>query len=291
MINRGGPSFVVRIDDQTGASPAAHRRRLRRGARQLRHDRAQHRDRRARQQDPRQAAARSLRGGAGSAARPRWSGSCAMSIWRKGLAAIVEHYRDGIAAVAAALDGALPPEAASARGARASRADQSRRAGSAGAPARRSAGAGRRARHRLVADRAKQHIADVAATYFAAEAFFRLDRIAQRRARHQGRRTISTGWRSTARSIRSAMPNAASPPPWPATARPAPHAVEAWVAAAPGRRRTHPLLGARDRQLRHDAVEAFGGGEPAGRSGEAVIAVPRATRGPSSQARAMPVNA
>ena len=47
-----------------------HRRGLRRGARQLRHDRAQRRDRRARQQDFRQAAARSLRRRAGSAARP-----------------------------------------------------------------------------------------------------------------------------------------------------------------------------------------------------------------------------
>ena len=70
MINRGGPSLVVRIADQTGAAPADDRGGLRGGARQLRHDRAQHRDRRARQQDPRQAAARALRGGAGPAARP-----------------------------------------------------------------------------------------------------------------------------------------------------------------------------------------------------------------------------
>ena len=40
--------------------------------------------------------------------------------------------------------------------------------------------------------------------------------------------------------------------------------------AAQGRGRAHPLLGARDRQFRADAVEAVGGGEPAGRSGEAV---------------------
>ena len=70
MINRGGPSFVVRIADQTGASAADDRGRVLRGARQLRHDRAQQRDRCARQQDRRQAAARSLRGGRGPAARP-----------------------------------------------------------------------------------------------------------------------------------------------------------------------------------------------------------------------------
>ena len=70
MINRGGPSLVVRIADQTGAAAGRDRRRLRRGARQLRHDRAQRRDRRARQQDRRQGAARALRGGAGPAARP-----------------------------------------------------------------------------------------------------------------------------------------------------------------------------------------------------------------------------
>ena len=71
MINRGGPSFVVRIADQTGARAGEHRGRLCRGARQLRHDRAQQRDRRARQQDSRQAAARALRRGAGPAARSR----------------------------------------------------------------------------------------------------------------------------------------------------------------------------------------------------------------------------
>ena len=79
MINRGGPSLVVRIADQTGAIAGRHRRRLRRGARQLRHDRAQHRDRRARQQDPRQAAARALCRRCRTCCSTGWSGSCATS--------------------------------------------------------------------------------------------------------------------------------------------------------------------------------------------------------------------
>src|SRR6201999_4073714 len=57
MINRGGPAFV------------AHRGRVLRNAQQLRHDRAQCSDRRARQQDSRQAAARPLCGIGGIAAR------------------------------------------------------------------------------------------------------------------------------------------------------------------------------------------------------------------------------
>ena len=38
MINRGGPSLIVRIADQTGAVPACDRRGLCRRARQLWHD-------------------------------------------------------------------------------------------------------------------------------------------------------------------------------------------------------------------------------------------------------------
>ena len=50
MINRGGPSLVVRIADQTGATLGGDRPRLRGGAQQLRHAGAQRRDQRARQQ-------------------------------------------------------------------------------------------------------------------------------------------------------------------------------------------------------------------------------------------------
>jgi len=96
----------------------------------------------------------------------------------QGLASIVAHYRDGIAAVEAALDAALPEAAAAA--CRVRDAELAK----AGVPAT-------LARHIatlpalaaapdivIVADRTGQNIAEVAATYFAAEAFFRLDQIA-----------------------------------------------------------------------------------------------------------------
>ena len=97
----------------------------------------------------------------------------------QGLAGIVEHYRDGIAAVAAALDAALPEAAAAAR--REREADL-RKQGVPEELARRLAALPALAAAPdivLVADRAGQDIAAVAATYFAAEAFFRLDSIAR----------------------------------------------------------------------------------------------------------------
>ncbi len=96
----------------------------------------------------------------------------------KGLAATVTHYRDGIAAVSAALDGALSPELRNARAARRQELT------SAGVPEEL---AGRLADLRAltaapdivqVADRTGKPVGEVAATYFAAGAFFRLDRIA-----------------------------------------------------------------------------------------------------------------
>ena len=88
------------------------------------------------------------------------------------------HYRDGIAAVTAALDGALSPDIVNARAAR--RQDLV----AAGVP---DDLAGRIANLRgltaapdivLVADRTGRPVGEVAATYFAAGAFFQLDRIA-----------------------------------------------------------------------------------------------------------------
>ena len=94
-----------------------------------------------------------------------------------GLDAIVTHYRDGIAAVDTSLDQAVAEEASAARAARQAELQAS------GVP-------DDLARHIanlpalvhapdivLVAERTGQNIADVAATYFAAETFFRLDRI------------------------------------------------------------------------------------------------------------------
>ncbi len=95
----------------------------------------------------------------------------------QGLAAIVAHYREGIAAVAAALDNVLPEAEAAAHRRRQAHLQHE--------------GVPDDVAHRLaalpslvaapdivmVADRTGQDIATVAATYFAAEAFFRLDQI------------------------------------------------------------------------------------------------------------------
>jgi glutamate dehydrogenase len=95
----------------------------------------------------------------------------------KGLAAVVEHYRDGIAVVGAALDRALPPDGLRARAAHRDKLV------AGGVPEEL---AGRLASLPdlaaapdivLVADRTGKPVADVAATYFAAGVFLRLDRI------------------------------------------------------------------------------------------------------------------
>ena len=124
-----------------------HCRRLCRRARQLRDDRAQWRDRRARQQDLRQAAARALSGGAGSAARPA------------GLVPAQRRSHAGARVHCRALSrrhcssGGRPRRRAAgsgrcrAQGAR-GRAAEGRRAARACAPSRHVAGAGRRARYR-----------------------------------------------------------------------------------------------------------------------------------------------
>ncbi len=96
---------------------------------------------------------------------------------KQGLEMIVAHYRAGIAQVAGALDGALSKAAADARDNRVAALAK------AGVPED-------LARHIanltalkaapdivLVADRAKQPVSEVTATYFAAEAFFELDRV------------------------------------------------------------------------------------------------------------------
>jgi len=95
----------------------------------------------------------------------------------KGLAGVVEHYRKGIAAVSGALDKALPKDAAAARAAR------SKELIDAGVPealARRIADIPELAAAPdmvLIADRTKKPIAAIVATYFAAEGYFRVDRV------------------------------------------------------------------------------------------------------------------
>ena len=123
MINRGGPSLIVRIADQTGAAPAAIASAF--------------------------AAVRDSYGmtalnGAIDGLDNRISGKLQLDLYAavqdllldriiwflrnvdlaKGLADVVAHYRDGIAAVAAALDNALSEDALHARARRAGRSSR-----------------------------------------------------------------------------------------------------------------------------------------------------------------------
>ena len=177
MINRGGPSLIVRIADQTGAAPAAIA-----------------------------SAFAAVRDSYGMTALNtaideldnRIPGKLQLDLYAavqdllldriiwflrnvelaKGLADVVAHYRDGIAAVAAALDNALSPEALNARAARRKELTD------AGVPeglAIRIGNLGPLAAATdivLVADRTGKAVGEVAATYFATGAFFGLDRIA-----------------------------------------------------------------------------------------------------------------
>jgi glutamate dehydrogenase len=176
MINRGGPSLVVRIADQTGASAAQIA-----------------------------AAFAAVRDSYGMTALnseidaldAKISGGLQLELYHavedllldrvvwflrnaeltQGLAGIVAHYREGIAAVEAALEAALPQAPA---GALAAREAELRRQGVPEALARRIAAVPALVGATdivMVADRTGRPIAEVAATYFAAAAFFRLDRI------------------------------------------------------------------------------------------------------------------
>ena len=178
MINRGGPSLIVRIADQTGAAPSSIASAF--------------------------AAVRDSYGmtalnGAIDRLDNKIPGKLQLDLYAavqdllldrivwflrnvdlsKGLADLVAHYRDGIAAVDAALDDALSQDLREARAAR-----RRRTRCRPGVPDEL---ASRIADLRaltaapdivLVADRTGKPIAEVAATYFAAGTFFRLDRIA-----------------------------------------------------------------------------------------------------------------
>ena len=139
----------------------------------------------------------------------------------QGLEKIIGHYREGIAQVAGALDGALSKSAAGARDARVTELVK------AGVPDALAYRMGSLSVLKaapdiaLVADRAGKPVAEVAATYFATEAFFQLDRVTNA-VPISSCPTISIDWRSTARSIQSAMPNAGLPPRWSATVMPVP---------------------------------------------------------------------
>jgi glutamate dehydrogenase len=177
MINRGGPSLIVRISDQTGAIPASIA-----------------------------SAFAAVRDSYGMTAlntaidnlNNKIPGKLQLDLYAamqdllldrviwflrnidlsKGLADLVTHYRDGIAAVTAALDGALSPDI---RNARAARKQELTEAGVPEELAGRIANLGALTAAPdivLVADRTGRPIDEVAATYFAVGMFFRLDRIA-----------------------------------------------------------------------------------------------------------------
>ncbi len=178
MINRGGPSLIVRIADQTGAAPSAIASAF--------------------------AAVRDSYGmtalnGAIDDLDNRISGALQLDLYAavedllldrviwflrnvdlaKGLADVVAHYRDGIAAVEAALDGTLAEDALRAR---ASRRQELKQAGVPEELAVRIANLSALTAAPdivLVADRTGKAVGEVAATYFATGAFFNLDRIAR----------------------------------------------------------------------------------------------------------------
>jgi glutamate dehydrogenase len=176
MINRGGPSLIVRIADQTGAAPAAIA-----------------------------SAFAAVRDSYGLTALNtaideldnHIPGKAQLALYAalqdllldhivwflrnvdlaRGLADVVTHYRDGVAAVETALDAALPEDAARARS---SRRQELVEAGVPEELAGRIAGLGALAAAPdivLVSDRTGKPVAAVAATYFAAGSFFRVDRI------------------------------------------------------------------------------------------------------------------
>jgi glutamate dehydrogenase len=176
MINRGGPTLVVRIADQTGAAAADIARAF--AAARNAYDMPALND-----------AINALDG--------KLKGEVQLSLYAtvqnllldrlvwflrnadlsKGLAGVVDHYHEGIEALTAALDKVLPKDAAAARTARI------KELSSAGVPedlANRIASISELTCAPdlvLIADRANKPIPAIAATYFAGEAFFRVDRL------------------------------------------------------------------------------------------------------------------
>jgi len=176
MINRGGPSLVVRIADQTGSTPAA-----------IAFAFAAVRD--SYDMPARNEEINALDGKIAGAVQLKLYAAIQdllldRLVWflrnadlTKGLAGVVEHHKKGIAELSAALDQALPKEAAAARAARRKELTDE------GVPfdlAGRIADIPEIAAAPdlvLIADRTQKPIAAIAATYFAAEAFFRIDRV------------------------------------------------------------------------------------------------------------------
>jgi glutamate dehydrogenase len=176
MINRGGPTLVVRLADQTGALPPA-----------IAFAFAAVRD--SYDMPARNEEINALDGKVDGDVQLKLYAAVQnllldRMVWflrnadlTKGLAGVVEHYKKGIADLSAALDKALPKDAAAARAAR------GKELADAGVPAelaRRIADIPEIAAAPdvvLIADRTKKPIAAIVSTYFAAEAYFRVDRV------------------------------------------------------------------------------------------------------------------
>jgi len=177
MINRGGPSLLVRIADQTGASPADIAAAF--AAVRDSYDMPELNDE-INALDGKVAGKvqLSLYAGVQDLLLDRLVWFLRNADLSKGLAGVVEHYRNGIAALTKTLDAALPKDAAEARVARRKELTD------AGVP---DGLAGRIASLPelaaapdlvLIADRTGKPMNIIAATFFAAEAFFRIDRVA-----------------------------------------------------------------------------------------------------------------
>jgi glutamate dehydrogenase len=177
MINRGGPSLVVRIGDQTGASAtdiaaafAAVRDSFGMTALNTEIDTLDNNVPGRVQLD--------LYGAVQDLLLDRLVWFLRNVDLSRGLASVVEHYQNGIGAVEAALDDALSPERAAVRSAR---HGELKNAGVPDPLAWRIANLSLLAAAPdivLVADRTGKPVPDVTKTYFAAEAYFRLGRIA-----------------------------------------------------------------------------------------------------------------
>ena len=272
MVNRGGPSLLVRIADQTGASAASIAAAF--------------------------AAVRDSYGmtalnGEIDALDNKISGKLQLALYQavqdllldrlvwflrnvdltQGLASIVAHYRDGIAAVeAVARRRAAGSGRCRAQGAR-GRAAEGRRAARACAPSRHVAGAGRRARYRdgrrprgPEYRRGRGHL-------FRRRSVLpsRPDR--RRRPRHRDLGLFRPA-RARPRARFDRRRRAAAHRRHGGQRRGRSECGGGLGRAPQGRGRPHPHVGARDRQFRADALEALGGGEPVGRSGQELTAMP-----------------
>ncbi len=172
MINRGGPSLVVRIADQTGASSTAIASAFA-AARNSFDMPALNDEINALDNKVPGAVQLELYAAVQDLLLDRLVWFLRNVDLSAGLANVVDHYRQGVQACAAALD-TLPEVAVAARRAR---AEELQRAGVPDALARRMADLSQLAAATdvvLVADRSKKPIPAIVETYFAAGAFFRL---------------------------------------------------------------------------------------------------------------------